>query len=528
MNSEHVLAKSYQIILKQAGSLIILSGYTMLVPVVVCIIYAEWYSMAGFMVSALTVVGVGQLIYRTFIHADDPHFNHALIIAALGWLSIAIAGGLPYYVIANITPVDVMARFIPEGATYTVSSIVYFRNPLHCFFESMSALTTTGLSMAVHEPSVGKGILFYRSWSNWLGGAGFIVMVLAVFRNASGKGANLLYSAESTNKKLKPRVIETARSIWKVYFLVTAFTCIYLIIGTLFILPDYPLTENIFDAVNHAMSGLSTGGFSTLDDSIATYGSPKMEILYLFPMIIGSFSIPFLYKVVFEGKISEFRHDIQTRSLIILFIAGSAIQALLLVYGNLVTDPVRTGIFQFISALSTTGWQTCDISKWNWISVIYISGVAMFIGGASGGTVGGIKMIRALLITRVLRWQITKTFLSDSTLKSFRFNGRKLLDAEINEEFTKAASFAVMFFLLVMASTVAGYYITGNVFTFQDAYFESASAQGTVGLSVGITQPSMSPGLELIYIFQMWTGRLEIIPVFALFRAMLHGTTAHA
>ena len=159
------------------------------------------------------------------------------------------------------------------------------------------------------------------------------------------------------------------------------------------------------------------------------------------------------------------------------------------------------------------------------MSVVFIVSAAMFVGGASGATVGGIKMIRALLIQKGLRWQVNKTFLSSNTVKLIKFNGKLMLPADMNEEFTKAASFAIMFFLLIIGSSLISTFFLGNDFTFADALFESASAQATVGLSAGITDPSMSPILELIYIFQMWAGRLEVIPVFAMFRAVFFGTS---
>ncbi len=273
------------------------------------------------------------------------------------------------------------------------------------------------------------------------------------------------------------------------------------------------------------MAGQSTGGFSTLDDSIATYKSAKMDILYLLPMILGSFSLPFFYKVIFERKFKEIWKDIQTRSLIFAFIAGSAIQAILLFKDDLLPNPVREGIFQFVSAMSTTGWQTSNVNNWNWYSVVFIVSTAMFIGGASGATVGGIKMIRFLLIKKGLRWQVNKAFFSDNTIKVVKFNGRTLLPGEMYEEFTKAASMAIIFFLLIIGSSFITYYFTHENYTFAAALFESGSAQGTVGLSSGITDPSMSPVLELIYIFQMWAGRLEIIPVFVLIRAIFRGTS---
>ena len=515
---------TYKIVFKQIGSLLILLGVVMAVPSIVSVIYKEWYSMLGFLCSALITSGVGYLLFRWLNSAEEPQYNHAFVIAASGWLGITIFGGLPFFIIANITPVEVMNQFIPHGASYSFSSLVYFKNPLHCFFESMSAYTTTGLSMAVHEPSVGKGVLFYRSLAQWFGGAGFIVMVVAVFKHRSGRSAMLLYGAETTGEKLKHKVIETARAIWKAYLFVTIFSVVYLIIGTYLILPDYPISVNIFDSINHAMAGQSTGGFSTLDDSIASYNSPYMDMLYLLPMILGSFSIPFFYKIVYERKFNEIWNDIQTRSLIIAFIFGSLIQSFLLFRAGTVPAPMREGVFQFISAMSTTGWQTSNIGGWDWLSVVFIVSTAMFVGGASGATVGGIKMIRALIIKKGLLWQVRKVFFSEHTVKVIRFNGKTLSSEDINEEFTKAASLAIIFVLLILGSSIIASFLVPANFDFADVLFESTSAQSTVGLSAGITTPEMSPVLELIYIFQMWAGRLEVIPVFALIRAIFLGT----
>lgn len=516
--------KTHKIVLKQVGSLMILLGFIEIIPSFVSSIYREWYSAGGFLLSGFLTVFTGYLIHKACKDADEPRSNQALILVAFVWLALTLVGGLPFFIIAYITPVQVMNSFIPEHANYTFSSLVYFKNPLHCFFESMSAFTTTGLSIVVHEPSVGKGVLFYRCFAQWVGGAGFIVMVLAVFKQTSGRSAVLLYGSEAIGTKLRPRVIETARAIWKVYLYVTLFSAIYLFVGTYIILPNYPLGENIFDSINHAMAGQSTGGFSTLDDSIATYNSPYMDMLYLLPMILGTFSLPFFYKVIYEKKFNEFWKDIQTRSLIIAFILGSVIQSLLLVKANVVPNPVREGIFQFVSGMSTTGWQTSNIGVWDWKSIVFIVAFGMFIGGASGATVGGIKMIRALLLAKGLRWQITKTFFSERTIKTIRFNGKSLIPETMNEEFTKAASIAILFFLLIIVSTIVSTFFIGNSFDFSDALFESTSAQATVGLSAGITDPSMSPVLEAIYIFQMWAGRLEVIPVFAFMRAIFLGT----
>jgi len=148
----------------------------------------------------------------------------------------------------------------------------------------------------------------------------------------------------------------------------------------------------------------------------------------------------------------------------------------------------------------------------------------MVIGGAAGSTVGGIKIIRVLLIFKGIFWNITNYFSSDNSIKVVSFNERRLLPDEMNKELASAATFTFIYLLFVLLSAFITYYFMDDAYTFKDALFESASAQGTVGLSCGITNPAMPPVLEITYIVQMWAGRLEIIPVAVLFRAIIFGT----
>ena len=510
-------------ITKQIASLQIILGFVIMAPCIVAIIYEEWYSFTGFLISGLTVSALGYVVFRSLHNVEEPQYQQALLIAALGWLMIIFIGAIPYYVISQITPLDVMQSFVPKGFEYE-SSLLNFRNPLHCIFESTSAFTTTGLTMSYHEPSVGKSILIYRCFSQWVGGAGFIVMALAIFRHIPGQSAILLYGSEASGTKLKTNVIQTARSIWQVYFIVTAFMAVYLAIGTYFIIPDYPIAENIFDAINHAMAGQSTGGFSTLDDSIAGYHSAKMEILFLLPMIVGAFSIPFLYRFVILGKFNELWNDIQARAILIASVVGGLLLSLFLINSEGVSNPFREGIFQFISALSTTGWQTSNIGAWNDLPVLFIVAGAMIVGGSAGGTVGGIKIVRALLLQKGLRWHVNKVFTSKNMVKMVKFDHQYMLGVEMNSALARAGIFTLIYLIFIVVSTMFTLYYMGDGFSLADALFESASAQGTVGLSSGISDPSMSPVLESIYVIQMWAGRIEIIPVLVLVRILFYGT----
>lgn len=513
----------YRTFVKQITSLQIILGLVMLVPSVVAIIYGEWYSLAGFLIAGSVTAGSAYMVHRLLGHTEEPQYKHSLAIAALGWLMIITVGGLPYWVIAHLTPYEVMQQFVPAGMDYE-SSLLYFKNPLHCIFESTSAFTTTGLTMAYHEPSVGKSILFYRHFSQWVGGAGFIVMALAVFKQIPGQGTMLMYGSEASGVKLRTNVVETARAIWKVYVVVTLAMVAYIAVGTFFILPDYPLADNLFDAINHAMAGQSTGGFSTLDNSIAEYQSPGMEWLLIPPMIIGSLSLPFLFRFVIQRKFKELCTDMQTRAILIGMVVGSIGLSLFLLLSGAVEHPFREGIFQFVSAISTTGWQTSNIGAWDDISTLFIVATAMIVGGCAGATVGGIKIIRALLLQKGLIWHINKVFLSKNALKTVKFGGRTLLPDEMNSELARAGLFTLIYVIFVFVSTMFTLHFMPEGYTMADAIFESASAQGTVGLSTGISDPSMSPVLEVVYIIQMWAGRIEIIPLLVLVRVLFFGT----
>lgn len=513
----------FKTFMKQIAGLQIILGFVMLVPSIVAIIYQEWYSLAGFLSAGIFTTITGYFVYRLIGKTEDPQYKHSLAIAALGWLMIIVLGGIPYFIISWITPFEAMQQFVPQGMDYT-SSLINFRNPLHCIFESTSAFTTTGLTMAYHEPSVGRAINFYRHFSQFIGGAGFIVMALAVFRSLPGQGAVFMYGSEASGTKLRTNVIQTARAIWKVYILITIIVFVILFVGTIIILPDYPIHEALFDSVNHAMAGQSTGGFSNLDDSIATYKSPAMEWLYIFPMLIGGMSLPFLYRFLFLKQFNLIWKDIQTRALIIVTVIGGIILSLCLYHSEIVASPIREGMFQFATAITTTGWQTSNIGAWDDLSILIIVFGAMIVGGCAGGTVGGIKIIRALLLQKGLRWHVSKVFLSKNAIKSVKFDNKIMLPAEMNSELARAGIFTLIYLIFVFISTLFTLLLMPEGFTMADAIFESASCQGTVGLSTGISDPSMSSFLEGIYIVQMWAGRIEIIPVLVLLRVIFYGT----
>lgn len=506
-----------QIVMRDVGALQILLSTGMLLSLLVSLLYGELYNALSFLAAAGVTALFGTVAYRTCRSAAEPKRRHAMIIAGAGWLLSAVFGALPFLFAAYLTPPEAAQALIPAGESYS-SSLVYFRNPLHALFESMSAYTTTGLTMSVHEPSIGHGLLFYRSLAQWIGGAGVIVLSLAIIPRPRAVGEMELYQSEATGMKLRPNIIGTARAIWKVYSAVTALVACYLLVATLIILPDYGWWPSVFDAINHAMAAQSTGGFSTLDDSIAGYRSYAMDLVHIPPMMLGAISIPLYYAFLREWDLRVFWRDAQFRSMILLF--GITIPLLVWLLGG-VADPVREGLFQVVSAVSTTGWQTSNIGDWKDPAVLLLAWGTMITGGAAGATVGGIKLIRAYVLLRAVGWRIRKVFLPPEAVVPFRVGERNLPSEAMQREVGDAAVFSLLYLLILGASVIIVAHQMGPGFTLADAIFESVSAQSTVGLSSGITDPGMPVTIELLFIFQMWAGRLEIFPVIVLLLALV-------
>jgi trk system potassium uptake protein len=512
--------RNLRIVIRDVGALQMLLSAALLLPLLVSLIYGEFHTALAFLISGAIIVTAGALAFYTCRDAGEPERHHAMLIAGAGWLVSAAFGSLPFLLAAWWTPAAVMQTFIPAGETYA-SSLLYFRNPLHAFFESMSAFTTTGLTMAVHEPSLGHGLLFYRSVSQWIGGVGVIVLSLAIIPRPRAVGGLELYQSETAGMKLRPSILGTARVIWKIYSAITLLLIAFLFIATVVILPDYGVGRSLFNAINHAMTGIATGGFSTLDESIAGYGSYAMEIVHVPPMILGVIAIPLYYTFLRQRKLHVFWRDPQFRLMLLLFVTITPLLVLFLIGTTAVGDPIREGLFQVISGVSGTGWQTSNIGGWRSSAILLLAAGTMIVGGAAGSTSGGFKLIRAYILLRAITWRVRKVFLHPSAIVPFRVGSRQLPSSAMQREVSDAAVFSFLYLLVLGASLLIVVHLAPPQFTAAQAIFESISAQGTVGLSTGITDPAMPVTIELVFIFQMWIGRLEIFPVIILLRAMI-------
>jgi trk system potassium uptake protein TrkH len=529
-------------IARDVGALLAMEAALMTASVLVALAFAEWYVALAFLASGGVTALVGLGARRRFGDAPAPLMKHGMIIAAGGWFATAVFGALPFLLAAHLVPASVAATYVPAGADYA-SSLLYFRNPLHALFESMSGWTGSGLTMAVHEPTLPRGVQWWRSLTQWVGGVGVVVLTVSILARP-GSGSYALYRSEAREQKIHPSVVSTVRTVWKIFLLYTALAVVALFVAIR--LSPYgstlPVTDAAWQALNHGMTGLSTGGFSVTDDSVATYDSSLVEGVLLPLMSLGAIAFPVHYVVLRDRDLGALGEDLQTRWLFVLLAVGVvalSLQNLLALtdafeggWLGLETldlgltpagaDALRDSTFQFVSALSCTGFQSAPIGRWSDGGKLLLSG-AMVLGGAAGSTVGGIKIIRGYTIARGIRWQFSRVFLPASAVVNVSIGDRVLSRSEMEREFSEAAIVSLLWVLVLVAGSLVLVNVVPAEFTYADALFEVASAQGNVGLSVGITGPSMPPLAEAMFLLNMWVGRLEIIPVLVLARALLYG-----
>jgi trk system potassium uptake protein TrkH len=532
------------IIARDIGSLLLIQALVMTVSLGVAVLFREWYAALAFLVSGGITAGIGGLTRLRFLDAPDPLMKHGMVIAAAGWFFTAVFGSLPFLLTAHFTPPSVAAA-TASAAGFESSSLRYFRHPLHALFESMSGWTGSGLTMAVHEPTLPRAIQWWRSVIQWVGGVGVIVLTVAIL-SRPGSGSYTLYKSETRERRIHPSIVSTVRTVWKIFVAYTIVSVLALFVAIRLSAYGSGLTlfEAGWQALNHAMTGLATGGFSVTDNSIGTYNSPLIEGVLLPVMSLGAIAFPIHFAVLSERDPRELFADLQTRWLFALIGIGVvvlSVQNLLFVgqtgplgstaavpdlLAPFITtaqaDAIRDGTFQFISALTCTGFQSSPIGNWSAGGKLLISG-AMVLGGAAGSTVGGIKIIRAYLIAKGIRWQFSQVFLPDSAVAMAKIGDRKLSRTEMNREFSEAAIVGVLWLTLLAASSLVLVNLAGAEFGYADALFEVASAQGNVGLSTGIVGPSMHPLAEGMFVLNMWIGRLEIIPVLVFGRALVYG-----
>lgn len=445
------------------GLVLQLLGAVLVPPFLAGLLTGEFLFGALYGGLALGAFGIGKA--GAAHRKTDLGHKEALVITALAYPLFALVGAL---------------GFLPETSF------------IDGFFEAMSGFTTTGLTVVPLE-GLPRTLLFFRAYAQWVGGAGIIVLSLVILLGP-GKAAFQLYASEFKRENVGGSVIATARVVVKIYGALTVLLLFLLL----------ALGLPLWDALLHAMTTISTGGFSIYGDSIGHYQSAGIELCLTVFMLLSAVSFPLYYVAVREGPRRFFR-DLQLRYLLGI---GAAGVLFFIAAGGWEAELLRPSLFNATSALTGTGFQVSPPAAWAEQARL-LSLLLMIIGGSAGSTTGGIKLFRLILMVKLALWVVVRRLLPEEARLPMKYGELVVADQELKEVFGFFALYIAFLFLSGLLLSFSGAPI-------EDALFESASALGTVGLSSGLTSPGLAPWAKLLLTFEMWAGRLEILPLLVL------------
>ena len=464
------------------GVLLVILGIFMLIPFFVQFIYDEKNNT--FLLSALVTAFIGTLLVLTNLEENKKlNLQQAFLLTTLSWLGIAIFGCLPFLLSnLNLSFVD-------------------------AFFESMSGITTTGSTIITNLDDAPKSILIWRAILQWLGGIGVIVMAITILPLLNIGGMQLFRMESSdTTEKILPKTREITLIISIIYLALT-FTC-----GISY----WAVGMNIFDSIAHSMTTIATGGFSTYSGSIGHFQNPRIEIISIIFMVLGS--IPFIAYLKFvKGDKKIFFKDAQIKGLIYILIISILLMFLYLMLSNKeysFSENLRISTFNVVSVLSGTGYVTADFSSWGNFPLIFFL-FLMFIGGCAGSTTCGIKIFRFQILSHFIINQIKKLVYPHGVF-SIKYNNEKINDTFIYSIITFIFLYFFIFFILAALLSVNG-------LDFITAISGSASAISNVGPGLGnVIGPNGNfsdlPNFSKLSLsLGMLLGRLELFAVLVLF-----------
>ena len=479
---------NHKIILYFIGFLLLFNGGFMFVSSIVSYYYKDGITMDMIYSGIIVTLIGGLLLFLNRNHDKQLNKREGYLVVVLGWLAMIFTGTLPYLLTGTI-----------DG----FSNII---------FETTSGFTTTGATILNDVEAMPEGILFWRSITHWLGGMGIIVFAIAILP-LLGIGGMQLFSAESpgmNTDKLHPRITDTAKRLWLLYLLFTLVETLLLSFAGM----------SVFDAINHSMSNIASGGFSTKNESLGFWNDqPLIQYIVIFFMFIAGTNFVLSY-FGFKGK---FRKIIKNDEFKIysLFIAVFTLIVASVIYLNTdflseltdgftrMEEVFRHALFQVVSIITTTGFTTADYTGWGPLLLLIFFGL-MFVGGSTGSTAGGFKVMRHLLIIKNGLLQF-KRILHPHAILPIRYN-EKSVSSEIMYNI-------LGFFIVYMLSFIAGALVFSILgLDFQSSLGVSASSLGNVGPSIGDFGPS-SNFYNLPFLAKWWSsflmllGRLELYTV---------------
>lgn len=471
----------YRIITKVMGVFLMIIAIMMWLGLIFSYVYNQPDKQALILSGVITFIS-GFVLFTFNKKVDYELINKrdGFVIVSLTWVVISLFGTLPFLLSGTID------------------------NFTDAFFETMSGFTTTGSSVIADVEVVSKGILYWRSMTQWIGGMGIIVLSLAIMP-ILGIGGMQLFIAEMpgpTKDKLHPRITETAKRLWGIYVMLTFIQFLLLMAGGM----------NVFESVCHSFTTMASGGFSTRNDSVASFSPYIQYVITIFMLLTGISFVLHYYALQFRLKKVWESEELKTYLGIIggatLFIMVS----LFLTTSNKPEAAFRDALFQTVSIVTTTGFMSSDYMFWQpflWFFILML----MFTGGCAGSTAGGIKIVRHLILFKNSRLELSR-LIHPNAIIPVRLNGKAIPESAIYN----VLAFFIIYILIFVFSSL---FMTIIGLDFETAIGSVASSLGNIGPGLKNTGPALNyafipvSGKWLLAVL-MLLGRLELFTVLAL------------
>lgn len=450
----------------------------------VCAWYGEWGGVADLLLTALVAAGLGQAMYWSARGGAELGRYHAMLVAAASWLLVSAVSALPYWLAATAARA---APWAPLG---------HF---LNAFFEALSGFTSTGMTLLAHPSALPHYLQWWRSLTEWVGGVGIILLMLSIM--PMDQTALNLYRSEARDQKILPSVRSTVQAMWSIYV-------VYTLAGIALL---WFAGAPVWRAVNDAMSAIATGGFSVADKGLDG-ASAALRVAFLPIMVVGATSFSAHYRLL---RTRDWRGGLWSTSeqkLFWLLLACGAVLVSVENFGLGDHIGVLDSVLRWTEALTTSGFPGASLLQWHGAARFWLI-LAMFCGGMSGSTAGGIKVLRMLTLYKGLRWSAAESAATAHQVVRHRLD-QQMLDRRQADERVRAAGilFALWSFTAV-AGVLALLHNVPPQMRFDAVLFDVISALGNVGLTMGLAPAHMDAGAKLTLCAMMWLGRLEIVPV---------------
>ena len=471
---------NFSIVKRIIGYVLVFVAVLMVLPCIVAVIYQEREGWS-FVITAALCLLLGFLIMRKKPENRVFYVKEGFVAVALSWIIMSVMGSLPFLITGTIT------------------------NPIDAMFETVSGFTTTGSSVLSDVEAVSKSVLFWRSFTHWIGGMGVLVFLLSLLHMTGGGSHINLMKAESPGpsvSKLVPTVQSTAKILYIIYLAMTVLEVVFLLIGKM------PL----FDALTITFGTAGTGGFGIKNDSMAGY-SPYLQIVVTVFMIL--FGVNFsAYFLLLRRKVKQAFSMEEVRWYLLIILASIALITLSVrdMYGS-VGEAARHAAFQVGSIITTTGYASTDFNLWPEVPRTILV-LLMFIGACAGSTGGGIKVSRLVILVKTIKKEL-HTLLHPRSLKKLKMDGHTL-----EHETVRATNVFLIAYVLIFSFSVLLVAFDGNDLITN--FTAVASALNNIGPGLELVGPMgnfglFSNGAKLVLIFDMLAGRLEIFPLLLLF-----------